>query len=257
MKFKRLFLGFLTGLLLVFSMSLVNPGMQADIVYAVDLGDDVDGGSSIGSSDDNAIADVLKGHQPVTDEQMQMASEWTKPITDFFGNLIGIGICLLTGVIFVITILDLCYIAVPITRSLLYKDAGAGGSGSVGMPGGYGRGGYGAGGYGVGGMDTSPSGQTTWQLVSDEAVQCAVLMNNNQHMPQAGTVGMPGQPTGQQVGNMQTKSVILTYFKKRVFFMILFGVCLITLTSSLFLGTGVNIANLIMRLVETLNGYIM
>ena len=69
-------------------------------------------------------------------------------------------------------------------------------------------------------------------------------------------IGMPGQPSGQQVGNMSTKSVILTYFKKRVFFMILLAICLITLTSSIFLGTGVNIAKWLTQLVELLNSYI-
>ena len=41
---------------------------------------------------------------------------------------------------------------------------------------------------------------------------------------------------------MSKKSVIGMYFKKRIFFMILLAICAIVLTSSVLLGTGVNLA---------------
>lgn len=61
---------------------------------------------------------------------------------------------------------------------------------------------------------------------------------------------------GQQQQPQSAKSVISTYFKKRMVFMIMFALCVVVLMSSKLLGTGANLALWFLKLVGTLNGYI-
>ena len=61
---------------------------------------------------------------------------------------------------------------------------------------------------------------------------------------------------GQQSQQGGTKSIIMAYLKKRIFFVILFAVCTVILTSSILLGTGVNLAQWGMKLIEILNNSI-
>lgn len=213
------------------------------------IGDNLDSEDTTNqSNDDGGIADYLKKHKSVTNEQMNKASEVVSPVTSFFGYLTGGVIVITSSAIFVITALDLAYIAIPFLRGLLYSGDTGSSSGAMSM-GGYGmRGGYSQAG-------NSGGGSKPLQLVSDEAIQAVSLASG-----QSSSMGMQGYGMGMQ-GSMQqqsvgTKSVILAYFKKRIFFIVLFAICTIVLTSSILLGTGVNLAKWIMQLIQAFNNAI-
>ena len=194
-------------------------------------------GSEYNDYNDNGIGDYLKNHKSMTSEQLEKASETVSPITNIFGYLMGGIIALTSGGIFLITAIDLLYIAIPPIRGILYKSEG---SSSMGM-----------GGYGMRGQMSQSSG-SKFQLVSDEAVLCVNAGAGSSQSMGMGGYGMQGSM--QQ--NAGGKSIISTYLKKRMIFIILFAICTVILTSSILLGTGVNLAKWGMKLIEILNNSI-
>lgn len=239
MKRKKIICGVLLSITLAFGGISVGYSANTITVQAEGLGDNLE---SNAVEDETGVIDFFKNHQSMTSDQLNKASETISPITNIFGYLMGGIIALTSSAIFLITALDLLYISVPPIRGLLYS---GGSSQSMGM-----------GGYGMrGGMQQS-SGKTS-QWVSDEAVQCSALLGGSGGSTQSmgmGGYGMQGGMQQQQSGG--TKSVILTYLKKRIFFIILFAVCTVILTSSILLGTGVNLAQWGMKLIEILNNSI-
>jgi hypothetical protein len=238
-KRKKIICGVLLSVTLAFGGISVGYSANTITVQAEGLGDNLESNTV---EDETGVIDFFKNHQSMTSDQLNKASETISPITNIFGYLMGGIIALTSSAIFLITALDLLYISVPPIRGLLYS---GGSSQSMGM-----------GGYGMrGGMQQS-SGKTS-QWVSDEAVQCSALLGGSGGSTQSmgmGGYGMQGGMQQQQSGG--TKSVILTYLKKRIFFIILFAVCTVILTSSILLGTGVNLAQWGMKLIEILNNSI-
>jgi hypothetical protein len=229
--------------------------------------------SSSNSSNDSAISDYLQDYNPVTSENMQSASTYASPIVSFLGTLSGFIVMIASAGIFVVTALDLCYIGLPFTRSILnpqYQAGGQAGGSPMGMGGGMGMGMRGGMGMGMqGGMGGGAQGggaeyglHRRW--VSDEAVAC--VQNN---MPQAQAGGMPmgggmGMGGGMMGGGMMgggmqqqqpqpTKSVIMEYLKKRSFFLIVFAIATVILMSSIFTNCGLNLAELITKIVQKFN----
>lgn len=267
---SRYFLILMLAFAVVSCVSFQQPTLS---VYASeDLGDDLgtdqqseSGSSSDGtmgsiSQDDQDVADWIGNQRGFTGDQLQTASDTLSPITNMIGYIIGAIVALASIGIFLITALDLLYIAFPPIRNLLYK-AGTDGTGAYtggGMAGGYGRGMMGMGMAGAGGAAGGTNKPTQW--VSDEAVQCAALMGGSaQAANGAGGMyggGMYGGMQGQAQQQQSTKSVIGTYFRKRIFFIILFVICTVILTSSALMGTGVNLAQWGIRIINMVNGYI-
>lgn len=186
-----------------------------------------------GSRDAGALGDALQNYNPITDDNMNQAKALANPITNIIGNIIGAIVLLTASGIFLITALDLAYIAMPFTRPLL---------------------------------------TSKHQLVSDEALAAVSGAGSGQ---QAGGMGSPmggmgspmggmGSPMGSPMGGgmgvgqqkQSTKSVITTYFKKRVVFMVIFAVATVILTSSILTGVGINLAALLTEIIEKLNGII-
>ena len=254
----------LVGLVACLVLTVVGvPGYGTLAVYANGtLEDDLGGASGVGGSsggeisgDDEAVGDWISGQRGMTGEQLAVASETLSPITNAIGYLVGAIVVLVMVLVTLITALDLLYITFPPIRSLLYK-AGTDGTGAYtgGYPaGGYGRGMMGAGMGGVGGASGGTRKPTQW--VSDEAVMCAALMGGSAQA-QGGGAGMAGGYVGKQRQQMPTKSVIGVYLKKRVFFLVLLVLAVMILTSSAILGTGVNLAQWAIKLINTINGYI-
>lgn len=190
----------------------------------------VDQGSN--SRDAGALGDALQNYNPITDDNMSQAQALANPITNIIGNIIGAIVLLTAAGIFLITALDLAYIAMPFTRPLL---------------------------------------TSKHQLVSDEALAAVGGASGGQ---QAGGMGSPmggmgspmggmgspmGSPMGGGMGGQQkqsTKSVITTYFKKRVVFMVIFAVATVILTSSILTGVGINLAALLTEIIDKLNSII-
>lgn len=190
----------------------------------------VDQGSN--SRDAGALGDALQNYNPITDDNMSQAQALANPITNIIGNIIGAIVLLTAAGIFLITALDLAYIAMPFTRPLL---------------------------------------TSKHQLVSDEALaavggasggQQAGGMGSPMGSPMGGMGGMcspMGSPMGGGMGGQQkqsTKSVITTYFKKRVVFMVIFAVATVILTSSILTGVGINLAALLTEIINKLNSII-
>lgn len=248
MRFKKLFIAsflamIMLGLPFTYANSLVSEVM---VVNAESLEDDLDYEESR-VENDNGVADYFKGFTPMTPEHLEVASETLSPITNFFGYIMGGGLVLLGGGLFLTTVLDLIYIGVPLTRGILYKGAQDDmQGGSMGSMGGYG------GGYG--GRMGQQKGLRN-QLISDEAVQCSMLIGSGQ---QSAGGGMPGGYGGIQSpqNEMSTKSVILAYLKKRSVFLIVIAICMVILTSSVLLDTGINIALWAMKMIELVNNSI-
>ena len=209
---------------LILSFALVMTLLIPMPVYAETTLDDISDGTAEeqANDNDNAVSDYLNDYTPITNDNMAKASTLASPIANFLGNLAGFILIVVDGGLVVVTALDLAYIGLPFTRETL----------------------------------TSKK-----QLVSDEAI--AVV-------PKPAPQGMPGQPPmmgggmnpmmggGMSPMNMpgasnqqpqSTKSVILTYFKKRTLFIILFIVASIVLTSSLLTHSGINIAELLLKLL--------
>lgn len=225
-------------------------------VSASTIEDDLsgNGGGSQQQQDNNA--DVFEDYlvkPAINGEQMEFASNLMSPVVNIIGYIIGVLMILIFVLSTLITALDLLFLAFPPIRGLLYKGGQAGTTGY----GGYGRGGYGAGGYGgygAGGYganaystpgqeDLGIGGRIT-QFISDEAAMCASI---------AGDAPNAQMQSGQPV---KKKSVIFTYFKKRIFSIILLVISAVILTSSTLLGTGVNLARWGIELIEMLNNYI-
>lgn len=190
----------------------------------------VDQGSN--SRDAGALGDALQNYNPITDDNMSQAQALANPITNIIGNIIGAIVLLTAAGIFLVTALDLAYIAMPFTRPLL---------------------------------------TSKHQLVSDEALaavggvgggQQAGGMGSPMGSPMGGMSGM-GSPMGSPMGGMGagqqkqgTKAVITTYFKKRVVFMVIFAVATVILTSSILTGVGINLAALLTEIINKLNSII-
>lgn len=202
--------------------------------------------------DDQGVADWLKDQRGVTSDQLNSASEAMSPITAMIGYIIG-GIIILTSVLVVaITALDLLYIAVPPVRNILYK---AGTDGTGGYTGGFGAGGYGRGMGGMGAMGAGGAAggsKKPTQWVSDEAVACAAMLGGSAQS--VGGMGGMGAMGGMQQQQPTTRSVIGTYFRKRIFFIILLALCIIVLTSSALMNCGVNLAEWFLKIVNLING---
>ena len=190
----------------------------------------VDQGSN--SRDAGALGDALQNYNPITDDNMSQAQALANPITNIIGNIIGAIVLLTAAGIFLVTALDLAYIAMPFTRPLL---------------------------------------TSKHQLVSDEALaavggasggQQAGGMGSPMGSPMGGMGGMGspmGSPMGGGMGGQQkqsTKSVITAYFKKRVVFMVIFAVATVILTSSILTGVGINLAALLTEIINKLNSII-
>lgn len=270
---KRLFLFLSLSLVLVFGLSgIYTPN---NYVYAMEdsvggdeeSDEDSDGGLSEGklSKDDKAVGNYIKSQRGMTGKQMAEAGKKLSPLTNIAGYFVGGIVVIIFAFVFVITALDLLYITIPPLRNVLYK-AGTDGTGAMtgGMPGGgYGmRGGYGMHGGMMGGMAGGIAGTAKpTQWISDEAVQCAAMLGgSSQTTPvgggMMGGMGAVGSMAGQMPQQMPMKSVIVEYFKRRVVFMIILAIAAIVLTSSVLLGTGVNLAEWITRMIDGLNNSI-
>jgi len=214
-----------------------------------------------GSGEDDAISAYMRGREPVTGDNMRKAATIASPIVNALGTIAG-GIIMVTmAAVFAVTAADLAYIGVPPLRTVLnpaYSAGGAtGGTGGMGMGmgGGYGmRGGYGMQGGMAGGQQGATRG-ICW--VSDEAKWCVGLANGNGASPAGGMAGGMGMGMGMQggmAGGAQQappmKSVIFAYFKKRMFFIILFAVCTVVLMSSVLTDCGLNLAALVLKIVS-------
>lgn len=196
-----------------------------------------------------AVGDLFKIGR-VSSESVEEANMRIQPVAEIINLIIGVLLGLTLLGIGLVTALDLVYISIPRLRDVL--DGGGQGTqqgrGQGMSRGGYGRGGYGAGmGMGMGGNNYSPSPQNAGggiaavgRYVSDEAL--ASIME-----AQASNAdGMSGRGV--------RKNTLSIYWKKRAYFLILFGVCVVLFTTTVFTNLGVRLGTWIMRVLMGLGG---
>lgn len=183
-------------------------------------------GSSSLNADDAAIGDIIRNHRGMTAEQMATASNALSPFTNFCGTVVGGAVAIIYTGVFVITAADLLYISLPPLRPLLLKNQQ--GEGSKGR-----------------------------QLISDEALSIVANGGNGGGSSSGGDMmggGFGAQP--QSSGSGKSSSKIVAYFKARFLFMIFLVITTMVLTSSVIMGTGVNLAEWGLKLLQSFNDFI-
>ena len=226
-------------------------------VFATDLDKLNDGQNTTEQSQqsdghNDSVTDYMRNYKPVTDENMQNATQYASPITNAIGTFVGFVVMCVSAGIFAVTALDLAYIGLPVTRSFLNpqqaQQQGGGMSGFGGM-----------GSMGGAQQQTQEYGlHRKW--VSDEAVACVAQANPQQQQGGFGG-GFGGGGFGavggaQQQQPQQTKSVISMYLKKRIVFLVVFAIATVLLTSSIFTDCGINLAQLMFKIMDKVNGTI-
>lgn len=182
------------------------------------------GGSSL-TADDAAVGDIIRNHRGMTAEQMATASDALSPFTNFCGTVVGGAVAIIYAGVFVITAADLLYISLPPLRPLLLKNQQGEGS--------------------------------KLQLISDEALSIVANGGNGGGSSSGGDMmggGFGAQP--QSSGSGKSSSKIVAYFKARFLFMIFLVITTMVLTSSVIMGTGVNLAEWGLKLLQSFNDFI-
>lgn len=209
-------------------------------------------------------------------EDIEAANTFIAPLANIANKVMAVILGITSLLMMFTTILDLLYIAFPPVRDYLdggrmgvanmmggargsrgmggsrYGGMGRYGGGMGGYGGGMGMGGYGGGmgmgGMGMGGMGgmgaTGPQQQpvggglsAVGRWVSDEAIAACMTSQGG---------GMEGQ---MGMGGTTVKSMIFTYMKKRMVFLILFGICVILFTSTVFTDLGVRLGTWGLKLI--------
>lgn len=193
--------------------------------------------------DTDIIANAIQQNTGITDEQMAKAGVTLSPVLNAIGTATGILILFGGAAVGFITACDLIYIGAPPFRGLLTSrwqlvsdealsivGGGAKPNGG-GMNGGMSGGAMGGMNGGMGGMSGGMGGMNG--------------MNG----------GMGGAMGGNAQGGQQNASSPITmYLKRRMVFIIIFTVATVILTSSILTGVGLNVAGLIVKIINKLNG---
>lgn len=183
-------------------------------------------GSSSLNADDAAIGNIIRNHRGTTAEQMATANNALSPFTNFCGTVVGGAIALIYAGVFVITAADLLYISLPPLRPLLLKNQ-------------------------------QGEGSNGFHLISDEALRTVANGGNGGSSSSGGDMmggGFGAQP--QSSGSGKSSSKIVAYFKARFVFMIFLVITTMVLTSSVIMGTGVNLAEWGLKLLQSFNNFI-
>lgn len=204
--------------------------------------------ASTGSSG-STVSDVFKGYNPVTSEQMATGQYYATPIVNIFGNVIGFLMAIVIGWIGVQTAIDLAYWAIPPLRNLLGKQDSQ--QGGMGM--------------GMGGMGMQqPQKQSKFPFtVSDDMMQAFEAGGTGGGQAQmaggfgGGFGGGMGGGMGMQQQEARPKHVLTTYFKKRILSVVILGLCMTILFSSILLDTGINLGALGIKLFNMVNDIIV
>lgn len=186
-----------------------------------------------------AVGDMF-GQAGVDQESIETAQEYLKPFAKIM-NLAMAGILGITSLLMMfVSVLDLFYMAFPPVRDILdggmlgQQQMGKGQRATQGM-----RGQGMENGQSTPNMSQSAPGggfSALGRWVSDEAI--------------AACIEAKGGPMGEVQAPM--KSMIFSYLKKRSLFLLIFGVCVILFTSTVFTDLGIKFG---MWIIGTLSGF--
>lgn len=214
-------------------------------------------GSNTGDNAFDSISDYMRGHDAVSKKDMESASKIASPIVALIGKATGVIILLVDALIFLVTALDLLYIAVPFTRKYLNPANLQQGGGM--MPG-MGMGARMGMGMSMGGGAQGTVDPNAHKWVSDEAVAAIMMSQPQQQGGMTGGMGMGmgmggygGMQQQQPQQQQSTKSTITTYFKKRIIFIVVFAIATTILMSSILVDCGLNLAQLMYKILGVFN----
>lgn len=175
------------------------------------------------SSSNKERADAIRSmfdNVGVDNESMQKANTYLSPTARILNIIMAVILGFTSLALFLISALDLLYIAFPPIRSHLNAQGGSTSSGSVGF------------------TDSSQTSSFRW--ISDEAVAAVA---------KAGS----GQSSGGFMVNSaqkpKTKSVIVSYLKKRSFFLVVFAICCILFSTTVFTDLGIKVGTWLLGLI--------
>lgn len=218
-----------------------------------------------------AVGDLFSS-AGVNEESAAKAKKWIEPVAKVLNTVIAVILGLFASMLILVSVLDMVYLGIPITRQWLCPggaDMGAaaaggmaggmggmGAMGGMGGMGGYGRRGMGRmgmGGMGMGGMggmggaaQAQPTlGASIGRWISDDALAAVNESQNGMAAGgMAGGMGMPGAmppATG--------KNVMFAYLKKRAFSLVMLGVCLVLFSCTVFTDLGITVGTKIIGLL--------
>lgn len=193
----------------------------------------------------DAVGSMFQG-VGIDEEASAKANSYIYPIAQFANLVMALILSVTFIAMMVITVLDLLYIAVPPVRSMLYAGSSGGSSGGMG---------FGGSGFGGGGQQSSSSGK---QWISDEAKAVVGDLEGSSGGNSGGFgggmgFGGSGFGGGGSQPEKSKKSVITSYAKKRVVFLVVFGVVALLLTSTIFTDIGVNVGAWLMDKLLSFN----
>ena len=195
-----------------------------------------------------AIGDMFE-NVGVDEEAVKQANEFLRPFAVILNKIMAIILGITSMLMMFVTVLDLLYMAFPPVRDLL--DGGTSGNqqmqgrnrgmygmrGQMGIPGAFNSGMVDGAGMG---MQQAPQRQAVGgglsavgRWVSDEAM--------------AACIESKGGPMG--AGPGPVKSMLFSYMKKRSLFLIMFGVCVVLFTSTVFTDLGVRVGIWLLNLL--------
>ena len=209
-----------------------------------------------------AVGDLFSS-AGVNEESAAKAKKWIEPVAKVLNTVIAVILGLFASMLILVSVLDMVYLGIPITRQWLCPggaDMGAaaaggmaGGMGRMGGMGGYGRRGMGRmgmGGMGMGGMggaaQTQPTlGASIGRWISDDAL--AAVNESQNGMAAAGGMGAMGMQGAMPPAT--GKNVMFAYLKKRAFSLVMLGVCLVLFSCTVFTDLGITVGTKIIGLL--------
>lgn len=217
-----------------------------------------DNGNSDGEGS-TIIEEQVRDHNPMNEATDSPAANWVLAVV---GKLTSFVILLVFAFFFFVTALDLLYITAPFMRPWL-SDANEDGQGNnlVG----------GMGGFGMNNASGTASKKSVFnrQWVSDEAVALVKSLGGSSQSQMGGMgagfgggfggagFGGPGMGTGQpQQDANDIRSVLPTYFRKRVVIMIMLGICVTVLTSSAIFGFGFDVGTFLIKVAMAAGAWV-
>lgn len=229
------------------SVELAPPTQTAPVVE--------DKGSIFGENDGaEAIGSLISG-VGVDKEASERASAFVAPAATTINFLVAVMFGLAGMGLFIITGLDIIYIAIPPLRGILHPagaeqssggGGGFGGGGFGGGGGGFGGGGFGGGGFGGGGAPQSGGSSFASRFISDEAVSAVSTQDSG------GSGGGFGGGFGAPQAPPKTKMVLIDYMKKRMLFLIAFGVCVVLFSTTVFSDFGIQLGAWLLTQIQNL-----
>ena len=217
------------------------------------FGFDTNRTNEIPNKETGTIGDGLRGIKVVDENSLKETKANSGWIFWLSGIVISTIILVTWAAIGIISVLDLLYLFVPVVRPYLYT-AGTDGTGASTGMGGMGYGGM------MGGAQPAKSGSMLGlQWISDEAVQVSAMLGGSAQATghAVGGMGYGGMGMGMGMQNDATqkrggKVVIVTYLRKRVVALVVFGIACVLLFTSAFTDFGMNIGGMLLQFLSFL-----